>query len=307
MKRMGLWFRLLLVLLLAIVAAGCGGGQPKEKIVYMTHNGKAVFGSIIQQEFDKIAKKNQHPVEYLDAQGDAARQIEQLEKAVQDGAKCIVLLAVDEEKIVPAAEKAAAAGVRIVAVNRHLRTDKISGVYPDEYGAGKLQAEDMEKNLPAGAHVFYLQGTAVQLSSQKRWEGFRDRCLEKRPDIVLMDSRDGGYSREQGRRITEEWLAAYDQIDAVVCGNDEMALGALAALKEAHRARSCMISGIDATEEALAAIAAGDMRQTIKQDAIRQANGAYQMVSDPNRASERKTILISFLPVTKDNLAQFRK
>ena len=291
-----------------LMLAGCGSNAKKEKIVYMTHNDKAVFGSLIKREFDRIAKKNGYSVEYLDAQGDADRQIQQFEEAVEGGAKYVVLLAVDEKKIVAAAEKAVAAGVCVIPVNRHVRTTKIVGVYSDEYGAGEMQAEYMARNLPTGASVFYLQGTGNQLSSQLRWEGFRDGCLDKRPDIRLVDSQDGGYSRERARRITEAWARDYTQIDAVVCANDEMALGALAALKEARRSRGCMIAGIDATADALDAIAAGEIRMTIKQDAKRQAQGAYQLLEDFRAGKARQSNLkISMLPVTKENLSQFRK
>ena len=236
-KNIGRALALVLLLCMLGALAGCGGQTKKEKIVYMTHNGKAVFGSFIEKEFDEIAKKNNQPVQYLDAQGDADKQIAQFEEAVKNGAKTIVLLAVDETKIVPAVEKAVASGVNVVAVNRHLRTDKVCGVYSDEYGAGQMQAEYMERNLPTGASVFYLQGNPAQLSSKLRWEGFRDSCLERRPDIQLVDSRPGDYSREKAKSIVEEWAQNYAQIDAVVCANDEMALGALAALKEAHRSR----------------------------------------------------------------------
>ncbi len=301
---------LALVLLLCMLGAlaGCGGQAKKEPIVYMTHNGKAVFGSFIEAEFDEIAKKNHQPVQYLDAQGDADKQIAQFEDAVKNGAKTIVLLAVDETKIVPAVEKAVASGVNVVAVNRHLRTDKVCGVYSDEYGAGQMQAEYMERNLPTGASVFYLQGNPAQLSSKLRWEGFRDSCLERRPDIQLVDSRPGDYSREKAKSIVEEWAQNYAQIDAVVCANDEMALGALAALKEAHRSRGCIISGIDATPDALAAIESGEMRQTIKQDAQRQANGAYQIIEALARGEKKQgDIKIPFIPITKENLSQYKK
>ena len=109
---------LTLVLLLCLfgVLAGCGNQAKKETIVYMTHNDKAVFGSFIKEEFDKIAKQNNYPVQYLDAGGNADKQIAQFEEAVKNGAKQIVLLAVDETKIVPAVEKAVAAGVNVVFI-----------------------------------------------------------------------------------------------------------------------------------------------------------------------------------------------
>ncbi len=301
--------RVLIGLLVAVIfaLAGCGN-RSREKIVYMTYDDRAVFGSLIRREFTDIARKNGQPVEFLDAKGDAELQIEQFRQAAEAGARAFILLAVDETRIVPEVEKAIDEGIIVVAVNRHLRSDKVCGVYSDEYGAGRLQAEYMERNLPAGAGVFYLKGPGAQLSSELRWEGFRDRCLEKRPDIQLFDIREGKYLREEARRITEGWIRDNAQIDAIVCANDEMALGALHALKEANRSRSCMIAGVDALPEALDAIAAGGMRMTVKQDAQRQAQGAYQLIT-ALLAGEKKQgdIKVPFMVVTKDNLAQFRK
>lgn len=297
---------LVLALCFALFTGGCGSS--KEKVVYLTHNDKAVFGSLIKETFDRIARSHNQPVEYKDAGNRAETQIAQIEEAVKDGVKIIVLLAVDEEKLVPAVEKAMDAGVHVIAVNRHLRSSRVLGVFPDEYGAGKLQAEYMERNLPMGARVVYLQGTASQLSAQERWAGFRERCLERRKDVHLMDRKDGNYSREEGHRIMAQWLERYPHVDAVICGNDEMALGAYEALKEAGRSRGCMVSGIDATEAALASIGANGMVQTVKQDAAHQAAGAYQLVDEVQRGVARKGNIISpFTSITKDNLAQFRK
>ena len=301
---------LAVIALLALVfcAAGCGGNKEKDRVAYLMYNDRAVFNSLIKQEFDRIAGMHNQPVEYMDAEGDAEKQIGQLEEAVKQGIKTIVLVAVDEEKLAPAVEKAVEAGVSVIAVNRHVRTPKVFGVYPDEYGAGKLQAEYMERNLPMGARIVYLQGTASQSSARERWEGFKERCLDRRRDVHLLDRRDGGYSREEGKRIMKEWLEKYPHVDAVVCGNDEMALGALEALKEAGRSRGCMVSGIDATEEALEAIAAGDMVQTVRQDAAHQAAGAYQMLDEIIRGANRQADIVSpFVSITKDNLAEFRK
>ena len=309
MKKRGAVLLLLMsALLLAAGLAGCGTTQKQEKIAYLTHNDHAVFGSIIKREFDKIAQDHKQPVEYLDAQNDADRQIAQMEEVVGQGVKIIVLQAVDEEKLVPAVEQAVSAGVSVIALNRHVRTSKAIGVYPDEYGAGKLQGNYMERNLPMGARIVYLQGTSAQLSAQERWEGFKEHCLDKRRDVRLLDRQDGNYSREEGQRIMEEWLKKYSQVDAVVCGNDEMALGALAALKRAGRSRGCMISGIDATEAALSAIADGDMVQTVKQDAAHEAASAYQIVDAIQHGNRHPAdVLCSFVSITKDNLAEFRK
>ncbi len=290
------------------LAAGCSFGRPTEKIYFLLHNSNKLYGSTLMKEFGKIADEHGFPVIYLDAKGDVETQIGQLKQVTAEGAKLVVLLATDEEKIVDAVEEAAAAGVKIVSGNRHVKSDKVFGVYSDEKGAGRMQAEYMERNLPTGAHVFYLAGAANLTSSVDRLWGFKERCLAKRPDIRIVDVKDGNYYRENGKKIMEQWLQDYFQIDAVVCANDEMALGAMEALKEAHREKTVMISGIDAIDEALEAVEAGEMRQTIKQDPQRQAQGIFQFIEMLNQGKTPESNLdIPLIPITKDNVAQFRK
>lgn len=307
-KTIGRALALVLLLCMLGILAGCGGQANKDKIIYMNNDGKDVFGSFIEAAFDEIARQNKKQVQYLDAQGDLEKQIRQFEEAVKGGAKTIVLQAVDETKIVPAVEKAAAAGVTVIPINRHLQTNKVCGVYPDEYGAGQMQAEYMEQNLPDEANVFYLQGNPSLLSSKLRWEGFRDSCLRKRTDIRLVDSLPANYSRKEAKRIVAEWAKKYPKMDAVVCANDEMALGALAALKEANRAQGCIISGIDATPEALEAIESGEIQQTIKQDAHRQANSVFHLIEALARGEKNHNdVRIPFIPITQENLEQYKK
>ena len=295
------------LLLVIASVAGCGSRE-REKVAYMMYDGSAVFSSALLEDFDKVARENGQPVEYMDGQNDAETQIAQLEQAVRDGVKIVVLQAVNEEAILPAVERAADSGVFIIAINRFIQSEKVAKVYPDERQAGRLQAEYMESNLPMGACVVYLQGPFSQLGAQQRWEGFKEHCLDKRRDVHLLDRQDGDYKRENGRRIMEEWLEKYPHIDAVVSGNDEMALGALEALKASGKSRSCMISGIDATEEALSAVAAKEMVQTVKQDAASEAESAYRLVEKAQEGNrEPEEVSVPFLSVTRDKLSKFYK
>ena len=85
-----------------------------------------------------------------------------------------------------------------------------------------------------------------------------------------------------------------------------MALGAIAALKAANRLEGCMVSGVDATDAALKAIAVGEMVQTVKQDAVGQAKGAITVIEEIGKGNPPpKDIIIPFASITKDNLNEF--
>ena len=108
-------------------------------------------------------------------------------------------------------------------------------------------------------------------------------------------------------KIMSTWLSIFPKIDAVVCGNDQMAFGAIIALKAANRLQGCLVSGVDAVDEALDAVATGELAQTIKQDGIAQANGVVTILDQINRGETPNDISVPFTSITRENLAQFRK
>lgn len=285
---------------------GCGG-ENSGKIAYLNHDNADYFGgTLIREAFEKGAKSKGLNVEFYDAKGDSNTQIDQMKKAIADGAESIVLLAIDGDAVIPIVEQANEAKIPVVTVNRDTNGGEHIKVFSNEYEAGKLQAEYMLSHLPPNSNVVYLEGTANLGSSQGRWEGFKKECLEKRSDIHLLDMQDGRYSKAEAMKIMTMWLSIFPKIDAVVCGNDQMALGAIAALKSANRLQGCLVSGVDAVDDALKAVAAGEMAQTIKQDGEKQALGVVNVIEAFHNGGNPTDIEVPFTSITKENLSQFK-
>ena len=306
------WFGVLMagMLLIGGMLSGCGffDGKMKENIVYMNYNDQSKFAEIIKEEFVKIANENELVVDYLDAQGNADLQRQQLDQVTKDGAKAVILLAVDGDSMVSAAENAVAAGIPVIAVNRKVNSAKVLNVIPNDYEAGVLQARYMEQNLPPGARVLYLQGPETQDGAQLRWVGFKEVYLDKHPDVKLLDRKCANYDRGEAKRIMMEWLSEHARVDAVVCGNDQMALGVVDALKEAKRQTGCHVSGIDAVHEALEAVREGDMDQTVYQNALYQASGAYRLMDEIYHGMHPKHgISVPFVSITRENISEYDK
>ncbi len=296
------------ILFAGLAVTGCGESN-SDRIVYLNFdNADAFGGKLIREEIARGAESKGLHLEFFDAKGDRNTQIDQMKDAIAGGAESIVLLAIDGDGIIPFVEQAGEAGIPVVTVNRDANGGERTRVFSDEYQAGKLQADYMVKVLPKGANVVYLEGTANLGSSQQRWEGFKKECLEKRSDIQLLDMQDGRYSKVEAMKIMSLWLSIYPKIDAVICGNDQMALGAIVALKRANRLNGCLVSGVDAVDEALNAIAAGEMAQTIKQDGIQQAAGVVSVIEAIHQGKGKQSdIEVPFTSITKENLAQFKK
>ena len=297
------------LLLIAAFTTGCGAGSGMGgKISYLNFDNTDAFGGkLIREEIKRGLDEKGLDAEFFDAKGDRNTQIDQMKEAIAAGSEAIVLLAIDGDGIIPIVEQANAAKIPVVTVNRDANGGDRYRVYSEEYEAGKLQADFMAKNLPPGANVVYLEGTGNLGSSQQRWDGFRRECLEKRSDINLLDMQDGRYSRAEAMKIMSLWLSIFPKIDAVVCGNDQMAFGAIDALKRANRLEGCMVSGVYAVDEALEAIKNGEMVQTIKQDGIKQAQGVVSVLEALHNGQKPTDIVVPFTSITKDNLADFMK
>ena len=302
--RLGFIFGLFLI---GILFTGCGG-EKSDRIVYLNFDGTDKFGGmLIRDEILKGAESKGLKIDYFDAKGDSNTQIDQMKAALEANPQAIVLLAIDGDGIIPFIDRANELGIPIVTVNRDSNGGERIRVFSDEYEAGKLQADYMMKTLPQGANIVYLEGISNLKLSVARWEGFSKELLAKRPDVHILDMQDGKFSKAEAMKIMSLWLSSYPKIDAVVCGNDQMAFGAIAALKAANRLTGCQVSGIDAVDEALKAVESGEMIQTVKQDGVQQAAGVVTVLEQISKGGKPSDIQVPFTSITKENLTQFKK
>ena len=300
---------LVIAMLFAVtLAAGCGGsGGGGGGIAYLNFDDSDVFVNIIKTEFEKGASSKGLDVKYFDAKGDINLQIDQMKEVLAGDYKAIVLIAADGKLIVPMVEQANEAGITVITINRSISGGEHVDVFSDEAEAGKMQAEYLAKTLPQGANIVYLEGEGNQKNAIQRWEGFSKEIAAKRPDVKILDMQPAAWSRVEAMKIMVQWLSLFPKIDGVVCGNDQMALGALAALKATNRLQGCQVTGVDAVDDALKAVAAGEMVQTIKQDAAKQGAGAVELAEQALKGQKPSNVNVPFVSITKENLSQFKK
>jgi inositol transport system substrate-binding protein len=137
-----------------------------------------------------------------------------------------------------------------------------------------MQGKKLCELYPEGCNVLYLQGTSGMIHTLQRREGFETAVNELGNDIHILDVQDADYVKDEGMRITEAWIQKYADPDsptgvsfqAIVAGNDQMALGAMEALKTAGIPNGTItLMGIDGTAPCIQAIADGMMTCTIYQ------------------------------------------
>ena len=290
--------------------SGCGGGTVGSgKVYYLSHNDTGSgFNEELKQAFLAQAQAAGVSVDVLNAKNYSNTQLDNMNEAIENGAAAIVLAAVDGEAIVPAVQKANEAGIGIVRVNRDIADGKFVAAISDDREAGIMQGEYMAKNLPQGAAVLYMGGEMTQGVARQRWEGFKEACLDKRSDVKLLAAADCSWNKAEALKQMTLWLKVFPKVEAVVCANDDMALGAVQALKDAGRLQGVWISGVDATATALKAVQAGTMSQTVMQDAKGQGEAAWKLVQAIARGEKpSQDLIVPFVSITRDNIVQFLK
>lgn len=302
---------LLLTGMVALAAAGCGGlsGSSGKMIAFVSHDEAAGFPGALYEGIKAKAEGQGYSVEFTNAGMDSSAQIDQMNEIIAKKPVAIVLLPVEASALTPSVEKANKEGIPVLVTNRDIAGGKTAQVHSDERQAGRLQGEFMAKNLRQGAKIVYFMGDSAQASARERWEGFKEACLDKRPDIEVVASADAGWGKTEAMKDMTLWLRVFPQIDAIVSGNDDMALGGIAAMKAAGRFNSgILVTGVDAGDEAVKAVAAGDMSQTIKQDADQSTDTILSLIQkmiQGGQSSEDEKV--PFIEITKSNVASFLK
>lgn len=311
MKPWKKWLAVLLTGCMMLFAAGCGGqGSGSKTIAFVSHDDPSQgFQGLLSKAIVAQAQSLGYEVETTNAAMDANKQIDQMNEVIAKKPGAIILLPVEANALTSAVEKANAAGIPVIITNRDIAGGKTAQVHSDEEQAGRMQGEYMAKHLPQGAKIVYFMGDSTQAAAQIRWQGFKAACLDKRPDIELLATADAGWSKTEAMKYMTLWLKLFPQIDGIVSGNDDMALGGVYAMKAAGRFDGhVLVGGVDAGDEAVKAVAAGDMSQTIKQDTDTSATTildlVQKMVKDGQAEADEK---VPFIEITKDNVSQFLK
>jgi len=254
-----------------------------------------------------------------DAQNDVGRQLNQIQNFVASGVDAIIVNPVDTDATVAMSDLAAQAGIPLVYVNRQpVNVDSLperqAFVASDELESGTLQTKEVcrllrEAGKGDGARAVVMMGELSNQAARIRTQDIRDViATDECSFIEIVEEQTAMWSRTQGADLMTNWLSAGVQFDAVISNNDEMAIGAIQALKTSGIAmEDVIIGGIDATADALAAMAAGDLDVTVFQNAAGQGEGAVDAALKLARGEDIESkVYVPFELVTPENLADYR-
>jgi ribose transport system substrate-binding protein len=266
-----------------------------------------------------IAAANANPnvnAVVLDAGGDVARQIAQMEDLIQQAVDAIIIWPTNGEAVIPVVRRAYNAGIPVIVTNSNIAEQGFDFIAsfsgPDNVTQGSRAAEIMcdkftDMGIENEARVVQISGQPGYTTAIERQQGFDERLPEVCPNVTLVETQPGDWNREKSQQVMEAFLVKYDDIDGVYSGDDNMGVGALNAAKAAGR-EGIIFVGATNFSVGYDAMAAGDYWGSIYQSPVDDAEAALQTAIDILEGKDVPLLNYFDTPkITQDNMSEFSK
>lgn len=264
---------MLMVLVLSISLVACtsstdegedttGGSTEAKKVGFVISTQSNPFFVTLKEGAEQKAKDLGVELIVLDSQDDPAKEASNVEDLITKKVDLIIINPTDSDAVVNSVLAANDAGIPVITVDRasnggevvcHIASDNVAG--------GKMAGEFIIQQLGGKGKVVELEGIAGTSAARERGEGFNAALEGTEIEVVARQTAD--FDRAKGLDVMENILQSQPEIDAVFAHNDEMALGALEAIKASGR--DIIVVGFDATDDAVKAVEAGEMAATVAQ------------------------------------------
>ncbi|OHV25579.1 sugar ABC transporter substrate-binding protein [Rhizobium sp. RMa-01] len=248
-----------------------------------------------------------------DAQNDVSKQQSQIQNFIASKVDAIIVNPVDTDATTAMSKLAADAGIPLVYVNRQpvnvdTLPEKQAFVASNEQESGTLETKEVCRILGGKGKVVVIMGELSNQAARMRTQDVHDVIkTDECKGLEIVEEQTANWDRTQGADLMTNWLSSGIEFDAVISNNDEMAIGAIQALKAAGKDMTkVVVGGVDATQDALAAMQAGDLDVTVFQDAAGQGKGALDTALKIAKGEKtEKKVYIPFQLVTPENVKDF--
>ena len=262
----------------------------------------------------EVAKKTAEDMGYsanvAAHKGDTNVESQLIDTAITNKSVAIILDPANADGSVGAVKKAVDAGIPVFLVNAEINQEglaKAQLVSNNAQGAA-LGAEQWVADVGEAGNYVELFGNPADNNAATRSNGY-ETVITQYPDLVKVGKEVANWDRTQGYQKMQSLLQANPDIIGVISGNDEMALGAIAALKEAGKLDQVKVGGFDGSPDAVEAVKAGEMQYTVLQpvavfsaEAVKQADN-FIKTGETGAATEKQ--LFDCLLITKDNVDNY--
>lgn len=282
-----LWKSSFLAILVVILLAGCNSestgsnddknsGEDKLTIGFQASGLETEYIAKLSDAMEKAAEEQGVELVVMDGNYDMNTVISQLNTLESQKVDAIVVNALDAEALNSTIDPIVERGTPVIGVTASLTAENLTSYVgsPDVVG-GEMAAKEIAEALGGKGNILILEGP-IGISAQiERKEGIYN-VLKEYPDIKVLEEKTANWSRSEAMSIMENWIQVYgDDVNGVIGQNDEMALGALNALKDKNM--DVPIVGIDGIADAQTAVEKGEMVATIFQNAEEQGKKAVEV------------------------------
>ncbi|MEJ8815554.1 substrate-binding domain-containing protein [Variovorax ureilyticus] len=262
----------------------------------------------------------------FDGKFDPLVQANQVDTMITQKFDAIVIAPFDLDASGPPIDRAIAAGIPVIGSALKTKSTKLtSEIIVDDVEGGRLIAVEMSKLLGGKGNIALLEGPIGQSAQLERRRGI-DAGMKESPGLKLLVAKSGNWSRAEGQALMENWLSAYpNQINGVLAENDEMALGAIEAMKAKNvNLAKVPVVAIDGIPDGKRAVADGTMTMTLYKYARAEGQGALDLalraLEGPSYKPQSevwnglmawgdgtaKNYTVPWLPLSKSNVAKYK-
>ena len=250
-----------------------------------------------------------------DAQNDVAKQLSQMQNFIASKVDAIIVNPVDTSATAAMTKLAADAGIALVYVNRQPKDvdalgPKAAFVASNEVDSGTLETKEICRILGGKGDILVMMGELSNQAAVQRTADIHDVLkTDACKGIKIVQEQTANWSRTEAQDLMTNWISKGIKYDAIIAHNDEMAIGALQALKASGiDTKKALVGGVDATQDALASMKAGDLKVTVFQNAAGQGKGAVDAALKLAAGQKvDKKVWVPFELVTPANMADYAK
>ena len=232
----------------------------------------------LEEGVNTLATENGTQVISVDAQDDSAKQSNDVDDLIQQGVDVLLINPVDSAAITPAVEAANSAGIPVIMVDRATDAGEyVTLVASDNVAGGEMAAQYIVDQVGENASTLQLEGVPGASATNERGEGFTNVA---ETSLNVLDSQTANFDRAEGLTVMENMLQGNSDVKAVFAQNDEMALGAIEAIKGAGLSNQITVVSFDGTEGGIKAVEDGSLAATIAQQPDEMGRLALQAAYD---------------------------
>lgn len=279
--------------------------EAKFRIGFASDDLSTDFAAALAEGIEKVCNELSYDLEMTDGQKDPNLQASQVENMITNGCDAIIITPYDISACGPISTACEEAGIPLIIGATTISTYFSAAVCMDTEAVGAKKAEMIVEALGGEGDVMFLMGPLAQ----EQWTTQKEAAMavfEQYPGINVLDEQTGNNKRDESVTVTENWISAGYEFDAIWCSNDATAIGAGLACQEADL--EVYIIGQGGQEEGCSLIKDGLFDATLYLPGSLYGSSAAEIASQIlNGESVEEVIYLDILPVTEENVDEYLK